>query len=333
MMAQTILPCLCRDNFTVARKFIKFVSFLHCVSAGQQQQQCPSFTASINEMESSGVYSDLERRSEDATSEGKELQAEEQNPAEENFSPDGSTKTLSSRSEQSQVKELSLTFTTVIQGTVSENVGDLPRGIVIENDHLTENNLKNQQTLMVSTITEESLDASVDRPINKVEVISSSIVGNIKSPAATSNSSFSTLLGGKLSKEESHHQLKKYKMPKRNVVSKIKAMIQSPSTGNGKPNVEDENQDNRRPTRTPSKSLRKNGGRWDAVMKKIAQGQAEQKLKPRSMKEVKSKVFANITPSTGEGTPCRVRKTSSSSLVLSVSSRALKDSSPLKAKR
>jgi hypothetical protein len=278
------------------------------------------------------VYSDLERRPEDTTSNRKEIQAEEQNPGEENFSPDGSTKTLSSRSEQSQIKELSITFTTVIQGAVSENIGDLPRGIVIENDHLAENNLKNQQALMISPITEESMDVSVDRPTNKTEENSSSVVGNTKSPAAASNSSLGSLLGGKLSKEEGHHQVKKYKMPRRNVVSKIKAMIQSPSTVSGKQNMGDENQDNRRPTCTPSKSLRKNEGRWDAVMKKIAQGQADQKQKPRSMKEVKSKVFANMS-SSGEGTSCRVRKTSSSSLLLSGSSRALKENSPLKAKR
>jgi hypothetical protein len=96
-------------------------------------------------MESSGVYSDLERRPEDATSDWKEMQGEEQNPGEENFSPDGSTKTVSSRSEQSQIKESSLTFTTVIQGTMSENVGDLSQGVVIASDFLTENNMKNQQ--------------------------------------------------------------------------------------------------------------------------------------------------------------------------------------------
>jgi hypothetical protein len=284
-------------------------------------------------MESSGVYSDLERRPEDATSDGKEIQGEEQNPGEENFSPDGSTKTVSSRSEQSQIKESSLTFTTVIQGTMSENVGDLPEGFVIANDFLTENNMKNQQALMVLTVTEETMDASVERPTHKSGANPSGAAGNIKSPAATSNSSLSTIVGGKLSKEEVHHQLKKYKMPKRNVVSKIKAMIDSSSTSCGNPNVQDENQENRRPTRSPSKSVRKNGGRWDAVMNKIAQGQAEQKLKPRSLKEVKSKVFANITSSPGEGTSRRIRKTTSNSLGLSVPSRALKENSQLKIKR
>lgn len=279
------------------------------------------------------MYSDLERRPEDATSDGKEIQGEEQNHGEENFSPDGSTKTVSSRSEQSQIKESSLTFTTVIQGTMSENIGDLPKGVVIASDFLTENNMKNQQALIVLTVTEESMDASLERPTHKTEANSSGAAGNMKSPAATSNSSLSTIVGGKLSKEEARHQLKKYKMPKRNVVSKIKSMIESSPANGGHPNVQDENQENRRPTRSPCKSVRKNGGRWDAVMNKIAQGQAEQKLKSRSLKEVKSKVFANMTSSAGEGTSRRVRKTSSNNVGLSVSSRALKENSQLKAKR
>jgi hypothetical protein len=177
------------------------------------------------------------------------------------------------------------------------------------------------------------MDVSVERPAHKTEANPCGAAGNIRSQAATSNSSLSTIVGGKLPKEEAHHQLKKYKMPKRNVVSKIKAMIESSSTNGGNPNVQDEHQENMRPTCSPSKSVRKNGGQWDAVMNKIAQGQAEQKLKSRSLKEVKSKVFANITSSAGDGTSRRVRKASSSGLGLSVSSRALKENSQLKAKR
>jgi hypothetical protein len=285
-------------------------------------------------MESSGVYSDLERRPEDATSDRKEIQGEEQNPGEENCSPDGSTKTLSSRSEQSQIKDSCLPFTTVIQGTMSENVGELPKGVVIASDFLAENNMKNQQSLMVLTVTEEAMDVSAERSTQKTEPNSSGAAGIIRSSTGTSNSSLSTIVGGKLSKEEAHHHLKKYKMPKRNVVSKIKAMIESSSTSVGNANVQDENQENRRPTRSPSKSVRKNGGRWDAVMNKIAQGQAEQKLKSRSLKEVKSKVFANMTSSPpGEGTSRRSRKASPSNLGLSASSRSIKENSQLKAKK
>jgi hypothetical protein len=67
-------------------------------------------------------------------------------------------------------------------------------------------------------------------------------------------------------------------------------------------------------------------------MKKITQDQTEQKMKSRSLKEVKSKVLANITYSPGAGISCDVRNRSSSILELPVSSRALKENIPLKAK-
>lgn len=81
--------------------------------------------------------------------------------------------------------------------------------------------------------------------------------------------------------------LKKYKMPKKNVVSKIKAMIES----SAKDDAEKE-------ARRSQRSTRK-GGRWDAVMNKIEAGKNEQRT--RSVrKEVKSRVLQNLalSPST-----------------------------------
>ncbi|XP_077274277.1 toucan isoform X2 [Temnothorax americanus] len=76
--------------------------------------------------------------------------------------------------------------------------------------------------------------------------------------------------------------LKKYKMPKRDVVSKIKAMIES----SPKDDAEKE-------ARRSQRSTRK-GGRWDAVMNKIEAGKNEQRT--RSVrKEVKSRVLQNLT--------------------------------------
>lgn len=312
--------------------------FLVCMSAGQQHQRCPSFTASINEeMESSGVYSDLERRPEDAASDGKEVHTEDQTTAERNFSPDGSTKTVSSCSEQSQFKEHPLAFTAIIQQTMSDSIGDLQTGGVDENDLLTGNNTKKQQDLMVLIpvpVAAESKDlSSLDRLANNTEVPPPA-AASMKPPSATSNSDLNnTSTSNKSSKGDSHHQSKKHKVPKKNVVSKIKAMIESSPPISGRQNTDYENQENQRPTCSPSKSLRKNVGRWDAVMNKIAQGQAEQKMKPRNLKEVKSKVFANITLSTGDEASRRTRKTNCSSLGPSVSLRTLKENSPLKAKR
>lgn len=76
--------------------------------------------------------------------------------------------------------------------------------------------------------------------------------------------------------------LKKYKMPKRNVVSKIKAMIES------SPKDEAEKE-----ARRSQRSTRK-GGRWDAVMSKIEAGKNEQRTRP-TRKEVKSRVLQSLS--------------------------------------
>ncbi|XP_015121424.1 uncharacterized protein LOC107044154 [Diachasma alloeum] len=77
--------------------------------------------------------------------------------------------------------------------------------------------------------------------------------------------------------------LKKYKMPKKNVESKIKAMIESTTK-------EDLLKETRRATRN-----RKNG-HWDAVMSKIEAGKSEQRLRPQR-KEVKSRFMESLTSS------------------------------------
>ncbi|XP_039283919.1 uncharacterized protein LOC111051723 isoform X2 [Nilaparvata lugens] len=82
--------------------------------------------------------------------------------------------------------------------------------------------------------------------------------------------------------------LKKHKMPKRNVVSKIKTMISSSTTSSGAGKGPGAG--------TGTEERRKRGGgcsRWDAVMNKIAQGQAEAGQRP-SLKQVKSRVFAGL---------------------------------------
>lgn len=89
----------------------------------------------------------------------------------------------------------------------------------------------------------------------------------------------------KSSNKTESSSLKKYKMPKRNVVSKIKAMIESG------PKDEAEKE-----ARRSQRSQRK-GSRWDAVMSKIEAGKNEQRT--RSLrKEVKSRVLQGLTQST-----------------------------------
>lgn len=78
----------------------------------------------------------------------------------------------------------------------------------------------------------------------------------------------------KMNKDEKNMALKKYKMPRRDVASKVKTMLTKPN--------EDETIEKR-----PSPKAAKKGGRWDAVMNKISAGKSE--VKP-NLKEVKSKV-------------------------------------------
>lgn len=89
---------------------------------------------------------------------------------------------------------------------------------------------------------------------------------NAPSPAVSSPSSISSPRHG--AKEE--NSAKKYKMPKRDVASKVKAMLE--------PSVLQQNE---------KKSVKKPAGRWDAVMKKISTSEQTK----TNLKEVKSKVF------------------------------------------
>nr|CAD7458701.1 unnamed protein product [Timema tahoe] len=264
----------------------------------QSHQRYPSYTASINEeMESSGIYSDLERRPDETLTLDKTFLTEINSG--ENGSPDGSTKTLSSKSEQSQVAENVPALSILFQDSVVSKTMD----VTTTDQLLVENNLKNQPNLVTTAVTDAKQEAMDTSP------------GLLKNEAVVTQ-------GGKSSaqrncKDEPHPGLKKYNMPKRNVASKIKAMIESSPAGGSAPgtcnagsaSTEDENQENRRPPR-PTKMPRKDG-RWDVVMNKIAMGKAENKLTSKNLKEVKSKVFANITlssaqqqgPSGGEGSP------------------------------
>lgn len=71
---------------------------------------------------------------------------------------------------------------------------------------------------------------------------------------------------------------KKYKMPKRNVASKVKAMME--------PSVQQKNETNKAVAKT------KTVGRWDAVMNKISKKPNEDSK--AKLKEVKSKVFSAV---------------------------------------
>ncbi|CAH2000882.1 unnamed protein product [Acanthoscelides obtectus] len=81
------------------------------------------------------------------------------------------------------------------------------------------------------------------------------------------------------SKEESI--AKKYKMPKREVTSKVKSMIKSPQV------------------QTPEAEKKKPVGRWDAVMSRITKTDSNK----TNLKEVKSKVYNNVRPTVMQKSP------------------------------
>ncbi|XP_017767463.1 PREDICTED: uncharacterized protein LOC108556049 isoform X2 [Eufriesea mexicana] len=195
---------------------------LFCAPGGRR---CPSFTG--EEMDSSGIYSDLDKRQD-------ELHAPEEAVEEnEDRTPDTIDTEVEQRSQPTPIKA------DVIMDYLQAPVN--------------------------------TLDGSADSngSVNPVEVTLIEVQrtnDNIRSKTQNKTDSV---------------PLKKYKMPKRNVVSKIKAMIESG------PKDEAE-KEARRSQRSPRK-----GGRWDAVMSKIEAGKNEQRT--RSVrKEVKSRVLQSL---------------------------------------
>ncbi|KAJ8936317.1 hypothetical protein NQ318_008420 [Aromia moschata] len=92
---------------------------------------------------------------------------------------------------------------------------------------------------------------------------------NAPSPGASSPSSISSPRHG--AKEE--NPVKKYKMPKRDVESKVKAMMEPIQV-----------------QQTEKKTVKKPVGRWDAVMNKISKNDQTK----TNLKDVKSKVFSSV---------------------------------------
>ncbi|CAG9819041.1 unnamed protein product [Phaedon cochleariae] len=129
---------------------------------------------------------------------------------------------------------------------------------------ISENSQNNIKDVFDKTLVKKESDSSMLKENPKKR--------NAPSPGVSSPSSFSS--PRHVSKEE--NIAKKYKMPKRDVASKVKAMLE--------PNR----------VQPEKKSVKKPVGRWDAVMNKISK--SEQTV-PK--KEIKSKVFNNINVNTG----------------------------------
>ncbi|XP_074031598.1 uncharacterized protein [Leptinotarsa decemlineata] len=130
---------------------------------------------------------------------------------------------------------------------------------------ISENSQDNLQEVLDKTIENKELDKAKDNPKKR----------NAPSSGILSPSSLSS---PRHLKEE--NVAKKYKMPKRDVASKVKAMLE--------------------PSRVPTadkKPSKKPAGRWDAVMNKISKSDQSK----ANLKEVKSKVFSEVNVNTGVG--------------------------------
>ncbi|GLH05209.1 uncharacterized protein LOC103524209 [Gryllus bimaculatus] len=249
----------------------------------QPHQRCPSFTASVSEeMESSGVYSDLDRRGDDAPQE-EGADGEPPSPtalasptapaltlalapsadAPADLSPDGSLKTLSSRSPACDVPgltvltDLNATLTAFNPALTSTPGGGGDGGDRVpfsRHRHPGKGHAPTLQATPVSTpapSTPRRLHPTPRKPAPKTEL----------PPRAS------------------------YKMRSATSPPRSKTMLSRRRRAARRRPTDD------REARPPS--LGAPPRPWDAVLEKIAVGQAEQKLKPR-LKEVKSKVFAGI---------------------------------------
>ncbi|XP_073989570.1 uncharacterized protein isoform X2 [Rhodnius prolixus] len=246
------------------------------------------FSPTNEEMDSSGIYSDLDKKYEEPIWEKCNVVEDERIA-----SPEGSIMTVSSKSDQS-LKKIS---PTAFSSLISEKLDTIKNMLDSAECDIVERN----------TGTEETSDAK---------------------KARSETSTLNKIIEGPM--------IKKYKMPKRNVVSKIKTMMTS--TPNSRKDGDNENQENRIPTVTrPAKK-----GRWDAVMNKIAQGQAEEKTTPK-LKEVKSKVYSGISgpggkqvtpprPVTASGWTSKSPSARCLSAAQSISTRSLRDISSIKTK-
>ncbi|XP_034949752.1 formin-J-like isoform X2 [Chelonus insularis] len=223
---------------------------LFCAPVGRR---CPSFAG--EEMDSSGIYSDLDKRQDELYNHEEPLSEDQTADTADTGDTQVSPKCRVSPTLKPEVPQIIMNY------------------------------------LQVSNQLENSVEASPEK--NDVTVI------HVSSADSTIRSS------NKLLNKVDPVGLKKYKMPKKNVASKIKAMIES----NGKEEVKEQ----RRASRSPRKN-----GRWDAVMSKIEAGKTEQRSRP-PRKEVKSRLLQSLAPTSSSSSS----STSSSSAVTVASAKRL----------
>lgn len=131
------------------------------------------------------------------------------------------------------------------------------------------------------TLSDLQTDGNCTQDVIPLKLISSN---NSCASSTTSSLKNSAKSGCTYNKENTAPPLKRYKMPKKNVTSKIKTMIESSMTST---------------IREPERKhpTRKKNGKWDDVMSKIEAG--KKALGRPVKKEVKSRVLQGIGTSSG----------------------------------
>ncbi|XP_055933146.1 uncharacterized protein LOC129963103 isoform X3 [Argiope bruennichi] len=134
-------------------------------------------------------------------------------------------------------------------------------------------------------------------PKGKAETARSTTVANRTSRAS------------RLCDDDSDKKKQVAKSPKKNVMSKIKAMIEATSCKAAPRTKNDTNESvSRRAVSAPKKS------RWEAVTSKIAASLAEEKTKPKARRDIKSRVDTNLISTRQQNITCRSPKLDSSRL-------------------
>uniref|UniRef100_A0A1Y1LGQ1 Uncharacterized protein n=1 Tax=Photinus pyralis TaxID=7054 RepID=A0A1Y1LGQ1_PHOPY len=165
------------------------------------------------------------------------------------------------------------TRTDELSSAENENVDVSPSPSDTSSKTISNDSQNNAPALLNKTITKTGSATKPGSAEKKEKSTEMQLKGKSPTPSTAASSPASVRSPRHTPREDSAS--KKYKMPKRNVASKVKAVLQS-STPPRK-----ENATNAAPKKTV--------GRWDAVMNKITKN-------PSSFKEIKSKVFTNNSP-------------------------------------
>ncbi|XP_065219463.1 serine-rich adhesin for platelets isoform X2 [Planococcus citri] len=232
------------------------------------------------EMDSSGIYSDLERKLDVAEKTIMEVAVETLPPPVEDVHSDTSGNSTKSISSQKLV--------------VSDKPNETTSEITDKVKHTTAIAPSSATTSTTTTITTSAATATIAavpaKPAPKTKSVSKTDTSSSHT-AAKSENALKRRTCGTVKKENlksGEPSGVKPKMPRRNVTSKVKSMISASSKGS-----EDENQENQQPH--PNKiHAKKANGKWSSVLSKIEKSRSDDKCKADKLKDIKSKVACGV---------------------------------------